>query len=196
MNNIILASSSPYRAKLLDQIGIPYQIVVPNIDETPKQNEPAANLSKRLSLKKAETVAHYHRGAIIIGSDQVAELEGQSIEKPRTKSIAIQQMEKQSGKKVRFFTACTVAKLHQDGHHLENHTAINETIVEYRQLSSRQIKTYMRIERPYDCTGSFKAEGLGITLCAAIQSDDPSAIIGLPLIALINLLKHFKINAL
>ncbi|MAJ87684.1 MAG: septum formation protein Maf [Cellvibrionales bacterium TMED148] len=193
MNHIILASSSRYRAKLLDQIGISYRTITPNIDETPKRNETATNLSTRLSIEKAIYVARQQRGTVVVGSDQAAELEGEIIGKPANESLAIKQMQKQSGKKVKFFSACAVAKLDRMNN-LEVYSAISETIVEFRKLSYSQIANYIRIDQPYDCTGSFKAEGLGIILCAAIQSDDPSALIGLPLIKLIDLLKNFKID--
>jgi septum formation protein len=192
MNKLILASSSPYRAKLLDQIGISYKIIIPNIDETPKAKETAACLSKRLSIEKASRVAQTQRGVVVIGSDQVAELEGEILEKPETESLAIKQLQKQSGKIVKFFTGVSVARLDQLNN-LESYTAISETTVVFRKLSYTEIKNYIKIDQPYDCTGSFKVESLGISLCAAIQSDDPSAIIGLPLIKLIDMLKHFKV---
>ena len=195
MNKLILASSSPYRAKLLDQIGISYKIIIPNIDEKPKAKETAACLSRRLSIEKASRVAQKQRGEIVVGSDQVAELEGEILEKPGTESSAIKQLQKQSGKIVKFFTGCSVAKLDQLNN-LESYAAISETTVIFRKLSYTEIKNYIAIDQPYDCTGSFKAESLGISLCAAIQSDDPSALIGLPLIKLIDMLKHFKMTTI
>ena len=182
---VILASTSRYRRKLLARLQIPFETVAPDVDETPLPNEPPRALAKRLALTKAQTVAARYPDAIVIGSDQAADLHGVALGKPGTHERAVVQLAHMSGQRVVFQTAVTVTC--QATSYLGQDMAAVE--VKFRTLSADEIERYLRAERPYDCAGSAKSEGLGIALTEAIVSDDPTALIGLPLIRTAHLLR-------
>ncbi|NVJ50478.1 MAG: septum formation protein Maf [Gammaproteobacteria bacterium] len=184
--NIVLASSSRYRAQLLQQLGIKAQIIAPNIDETPLANESPEVLAQRLANSKARAIAERlsptvaGSPAIIIGSDQVAWCANQALSKPLSVEKAQTQLQLMSGKVAQFYTAICVMNSATE----EQFCTCVVTEVEFRDLTPAQINNYIQRELPLDCAGSFKCEGLGIALFKRITSDDPSALIGLPLIAL------------
>lgn len=187
---LILASSSRYRAELLSRLHVPFTALSPDVDETPYVGETPHDLALRLSVAKAETVARQHPGALVIGSDQVATVHGEAIGKPGTHEKAVAQLRRLSGNTVLFHSALCV---HNGEHHIVEDIV---TRCVFRELSDEEIETYLRLEQPYDTAGSAKAEGLGISLMSAIHSDDPTAIIGLPLIALSRMLREFGLNPL
>lgn len=173
---LILASTSPYRRELLQRLRCPFQTVAPQVDETRLPGEPPLELARRLALAKARAVAAHHPDAVVIGSDQVAELDGDAIGKPGTHERAIEQLRRMSGRSVSFQTAVAVVSAS---------LAACETAtvqVRFRILDDDLIERYLRLEQPYDCAGSAKCETLGIALLDAIDSDDPTALVGLPLI--------------
>lgn len=188
--SLILASSSPYRKELLGRLRLPFTAISPDVDETPQPGESPAALALRLSVAKAMAVAGGHPGSIIIGSDQVATVDGQPIGKPGDFTRAQAQLRALSGQIVEFHSALAVT----NGQHTEQADII--TRCRFRQLSDRAIDAYLRAEEPYDTAGSAKAESLGIALMESIQSDDPTAIIGLPLIALTGMLARFGLDPL
>jgi septum formation protein len=182
--HLILASSSPYRRQLLERLGIPFASISPNIDETPLQGESPKALTIRLAHEKAKAVSHQHPHAWIVGSDQSADLQGQIIGKPGDHHRAFTQLKEMQGKTVVFHTAlCLLGP---------NFCKTLEvpTKVQFRSLPDEVLDNYLRIEKPYDCAGSAKSEGMGIILLEKVESDDPSALIGLPLIALCTLLRE------
>jgi septum formation protein len=182
---IILASTSRYRRELLARLQIPFDAVAPEVDETPLPEEAPRTLAKRLALAKARAVAARYPDAIVIGSDQVADLDGVVLGKPSTHERATEQLTRMSGQRVTFQTAVAVAC--QAMGYLGQDLAAVE--VEFRVLSADEIERYLRAEQPYDCAGSAKSEGLGIALAETIVSDDPTALIGLPLIRTARLLR-------
>jgi septum formation protein len=182
---IILGSTSRYRRELLIRLQIPFDAVAPEVDETPLPNEPPRALAQRLALAKAQAVAARHPTAIVIGSDQVADLNGAVLGKPGAYEHAAAQLARMSGQRVVFQTA--VAVVCQDLGYLGEDLATVE--VKFRTLNADEIERYLRTAQPYDCAGSAKSEGLGITLTEAIVSDDPTALIGLPLIRTARLLR-------
>lgn len=182
---LILASSSRYRAELLARLRLPFIQASPDIDETPKCDEAAAFLAPRLAAAKARAIATRHPQAWVIGSDQVAACEGQLLGKPGNRVAAIEQLRFMSGKYVAFITA--VALTHHENGAL--HRDLDTTVVKFRKLTLEEIQRYTEAEPSFDCAGSAKIEGLGITLCAEVQSRDPTALIGLPLIATARLLR-------
>ncbi len=187
---LVLASTSPYRRDLLARFGFPFLQASPDVDETPRPGELPAELAGRLAQAKAEAVARTHPDACVIGSDQVAELEGQSLGKPGGRERAMAQLAAMSGRAVRFHTAvCVVGDGGADGRVAS--LLADVTTVRFRQLGAAEIARYVDTERPFDAAGSFKAEGLGITLFEAIESEDPTALIGLPLIGTARLLRGF-----
>ena len=175
---LILASSSKYRKKLLERLGISFSCISPKIDETQKTTESPENLVERLAIQKAKVVADQHPDASVIGSDQVAVFMGQVIGKPGSHEKAFAQLTQFSGKTVSFLTAVSIQCVQTS--FLEHHT--DHTRVSFRALSSGEIERYLEKEKPYDCAGAFKAEALGIVLFDKIASDDPTAITGLPMI--------------
>lgn len=185
---LILASSSIYRLELLSRLNVDFSVCSPDIDETPLQGEQPAATALRLARQKAQAVALSESDAIVIGSDQVAMLDGEPIGKPGTHEKALAQLKKMQGRSVVFHTALCVL----DGRagitspHLQ--TATVDTTVVFRTYPDQQLDAYLRIEQPYDCAGSAKNEGLGIALIDSIRSDDPTALTGLPLIALTRML--------
>lgn len=182
--SIILASSSPYRAKLLQKLQLPFETLNPNVDESAYPGESAPDLVARLARAKAQCIAAQHPDRIVIGSDQVALLEQTILTKPGTMERAKVQLRACSGQWVTFYTALCV----QQNHHCLQETVV--TRVQFRELNDQQIAAYLERERPLDCAGSFKCEGLGITLFLAIDNQDPSALIGLPLISLTTMLSQ------
>ncbi len=194
--NIVLASSSRYRANLLSQLGINALCVAPNIDESPLYDEDPRQLSARLSREKALEVTNnlpeLQKPALIIGSDQVASFENQLLGKPHSREKAIEQLSAVSGKQVTFYTGLHMHSSADNGHY----SCLDITQVTFRQLTAREISNYVDRELPLDCAGSFKCEGLGISLFESIESKDPSALIGLPLIAVNKALLHFGVNLL
>lgn len=188
--SLILASSSPYRRELLSRLRLPYTAVSPDIDETPRPGESPAELALRLSVEKARAIGSRHPGAVVIGSDQVATVDGAPIGKPGDFERARAQLQALSGRTVEFHSALAVT----DGTRVLREDVV--TRCRFRTLSSAAIDAYLHAEQPYDTAGSAKAESLGIALMEAIHSDDPTAIIGLPLIALTRMLLDFGIDPL
>ena len=189
---LVLASTSIYRKELLAKLQIPFQTASPDVDEAPLLGENALQTSLRLAQLKAQAVAQNYPDALIIGSDQVALLDGQQLGKPLTHENAQRQLRAMRGKTIIFYTALTLLDA-RDGT-LE--TEIDETKVSFRHSSDAEIESYLIKEQPYHCAGSAKSEGLGITLISRIEGNDPNALIGLPLISLISLLKNRGVNIL
>jgi septum formation protein len=184
--NLILASTSRYRRELLLRLDLPFQTARPDVDETPLPNENSHHLAQRLAEAKARSVARNFPNAWVIGSDQVAELNGQAIGKPENFERAADQLSAASGKTMRFYTSFCL--LRADPHKIIASTDI--TTVHFRTLTSAEIERYLHKEQPYDCAGSFKAEGLGISLFDKIESADPTGLIGMPLIGLSKALRQ------
>ncbi len=183
---LVLASTSRYRRELLGRLRLPFEVASPDVDETPRQGETPLVLANRLAVAKAHDVASRQAGdAWALGSDQVAELDGLPIGKPGGRDAAITQLRAMSGRIVRFHTAICLA--HADGRAFAD---CDLTEVHVRALEDGEIERYVDAEQPYDCAGSFKSEGLGITLFDAIDNRDPSALVGLPLIATCRLLRQ------
>ncbi|MFT7403729.1 MAG: septum formation protein [Zhongshania sp.] len=185
-NTLILASSSKYRLKLLNQIGLHPLCIAPDIDETPNPLEHAEALASRLSAGKARAVAKDHHNAIIIAGDQVCDFDGAILGKPGDAETAKQQLTLCSGREVIFHTGLCV--LNTRNNKLQIYT--ERVLVEFRALSSQEIDTYIVKEPAFDCAGSFKMEGLGISLFKRIRSEDPNSLIGLPLIKLCEFLRN------
>ena len=175
---LILGSTSPYRRELLQRLQIPFDVASPDVDETPQAGEAPALLARRLALAKARAVAANFPEAVVIGSDQVADLNGQPLGKPGTHERAVAQLRQMRGQTVVFQTAVAVV-CQQSGFEQTDLAAVK---VRFRLLSDDEIENYLHAEQPYDCAGSAKSEGLGIALLASIENDDPTALIGLPLI--------------
>ena len=181
--NLILASTSVYRRELLERLRIPFQVVAPKVDETPLTGESTLDLALRLAQAKAAAVAKEHPHAWVIGSDQVTDLCGAAIGKPGNFERALAQLQLMRGQTVTFHTALCLMKG-------EKQTTLGvPTEVRFRKLADDILENYLLAEEPYDCAGSAKSEGLGISLLESIKSDDPTALIGLPLIALSGLLR-------
>ncbi len=192
---LILASSSPYRKELLSRLGLDFETRTPNVDETPLGGESFVNTAIRLAREKALWIAKRHPEAIVIGADQVAVCNDQRLDKPGTNAHALEQLQLQRGQTSVFYTAVCVAGL--GGDHAEE--AMVPTQVRFRgveELPDTLLQRYIEIEQPLDCAGSAKSEGLGITLISAIEGSDPTALIGLPLIALTEILNRFGVSAL
>jgi len=175
---LILGSTSAYRRELLERLRIPFTVESPHVDETPLPGEAPAALAQRLALAKAQAVARRHPGSIVIGSDQVADLDGQPLGKPGTHSRAVTQLQQMRGKTVIFQTA--VAVVCEESGFVQ--LALAPVNVKFRELTDAEIESYLLAEQPYDCAGSAKSEGLGIALLERIDNDDPTALVGLPLI--------------
>jgi septum formation protein len=181
---LLLASTSPYRRELLSRLCIPFDVARPEVDETPHPGELPLALAQRLAAAKAATIATREGDAWVIGSDQVAELDGQPLGKPGGRDQALAQLAAMSGRNVAFRTALCV--MHRDQGGFE---AVDTTVVRFRSLAGDEIARYVDAEHPFDCAGSFKSEGLGIALFEAIETSDPTALVGLPLIATARLLR-------
>ena len=186
MKTVILASTSRYRAALLRQLHVPFEQAAPDCDESPLPDETPAALVTRLSLAKAQSLAAAHAGSLIIGSDQVADLDGLVLGKPGDKARATRQLQTMRGKPVIFRTGLCLLDTSTG---LARETSIN-TEAQFRDLSDAEIERYLDHDTPFDCAGSFKSEQLGISLLSAMRTDDPSALIGLPLIALAQMLRE------
>lgn len=189
---LVLASSSPYRRALLSRLGVEFDCHTPAVDETPRTDEPPADLARRLAQAKAEAVAAQAVApTLVIGSDQVASLDGTPLGKPGDRARAHEQVRRASGREVVFHTAVAVVAS-GDG---RRECGSDVTRVRFRELADGEIERYLQREQPYDCAGSFKAEALGITLFDSIESSDPTALIGLPLIMVARFLRAFGISA-
>ena len=182
---LILASTSRYRRTLLERFGVPFEAYPPGVDESARSGELPVDRARRLALAKAEAVAARFPDALVIGSDQVAAAGDGVLDKPGNAANARAQLERLSGASARFYTACTL--LCRDTHLQVAH--LDTTSVRVRILTAAEIGRYVEREQPYDCAGGFKAEGLGITLFESIESVDPTALIGLPLIWLAGALR-------
>ncbi len=183
--SLVLASSSPYRRELLDRLTLPYSCRSPAIDESPRPDESPESLAQRLAAEKARALAAEFPDHLIVGSDQVAECDGRPLGKPGGFDRARTQLQRASGREVLFHTA--VAVLDSRRNRLLCETDV--TRVRFRALEEAEIERYLQLDAPWDCAGSFRAEGLGITLFEAVHSEDPTALIGLPLICLARLLR-------
>lgn len=182
---LVLGSTSRYRRELLDRLGLPFEVAAPDVDETARDGEVPALLATRLALAKAMAVAQRFPEAIVIGSDQVADLDGEALGKPGDHARATDQLRRMRGKTVVFHTAMAVVCL-ATGFRREDLAPVRVT---FRPLTDAEIETYLQREQPYDCAGSAKSEGLGIALLDAIDSDDPTALVGLPLIRTCRMLR-------
>ena len=189
---LILGSTSPYRRELLARLRLPFDVVAPQVDETPRAHELPRDLANRLALAKARAVAKIYPSAVVIGSDQVADLNGEPLGKPGTHARAIGQLQRMRGKTVVFQTALAVVCLESGFEQLD----LAAVSVRFRDLTDAEIEAYLQAEKPYDCAGSAKSEGLGIALLESIDSDDPSALIGLPLIRTCRMIRAAGIQVL
>lgn len=189
---LILGSTSPYRRELLARLRLPFDVVAPQVDETPRAHELPRDLANRLALAKARAVAKIYPSAVVIGSDQVADLNGEPLGKPGTHARAIGQLQRMRGKTVVFQTALAVVCLESGFEQLD----LAAVSVRFRDLTDAEIEAYLQAEKPYDCAGSAKSEGMGIALLESIDSDDPSALIGLPLIRTCRMIRAAGIQVL
>lgn len=182
---LILGSTSRYRRNLLGRLGLPFEVVSPEVDETPRPDEAPVHLARRLALAKAHAVARRRPDCIVIGSDQVADLAGEPLGKPGDHARATAQLQRMRGCNVVFQTAVAVVCAESRFEQLD----LAAVTVAFRTLSDAEIEAYLRAEQPYDCAGSARSEGLGIALLDAIHSDDPTALVGLPLIRTCRMLR-------
>lgn len=188
---LILGSSSRYRRELLSRLGVPFDCDSPSIDETPHPGETPADLSRRLARTKARAIAVKHPGCVVIGSDQVCDLEGKCLGKPHTRERAIAQLSAMAGKKLVFHTAvCVIDAAGRE------EKVLSDTVLTMRPLSLETITDYVDREQPFDCAGSAKIEKLGIALMQSVSSDDPTSLIGLPLMVLTSMLARAGIPVL
>lgn len=184
MTQLVLASTSPYRRELLERLGLPFETTSPSIDETAAPDEDPEQLVRRLAESKARAVAFDFPDALIIGSDQVAVLEEQILGKPGSHEKAVDQLTRASGRTVQFLTGLCLLNTRTG----QCQVTVEEFSVLFRTLTEQQIENYLQREKPYDCSGSFKSEGLGVALFEKMTGDDPNTLIGLPMIALTGLL--------
>jgi septum formation protein len=189
---LILGSGSRYRRELLGRLRLPFTVDSPEVDETPRPGEPPAALALRLALDKARAVSARHPDAVVIGADQVADLDGEPNGKPGPHERAVAQLQRLRGRTAVFQTALAVRRA---GTGFEQ-ALLAPVRVRFRDLADDEIETYLRLEQPYDCAGSAKCETLGIALLEAIDSDDPTALIGLPLIRTARLLRAAGLDPL
>ena len=192
MPRLILASTSPYRRELLGRLRLPFETLSPGVDEAPQPGEAPADLVLRLAREKADAVAARIPDAIVIGADQVAVLDGVALSKPGTHDNAVAQLRAMRGRRVTFLTAVAVSR----GATGESGVRLVPTDVHFREFDDATIDAYLRAEQPYDCAGSAKIEALGIALVRRLDGTDPTALIGLPLIALVDLLAEFGLSPL
>ena len=190
--SLVLGSTSPYRQELLQRLRIPFDVAAPDVDETPHAGETPRVLAQRLAQAKAIAVAHRFPQAVVIGSDQVADLKGVPLGKPGTHDKAVAQLRQMRGQTVVFHTAVSVV-CSETGFEESSLASVNVT---FRDLTDLEIENYLRAEQPYDCAGSAKSEGLGIALLTSIDSDDPTALVGLPLIRTCQMLRAAGIELL
>jgi len=189
---LILASTSRYRRELLARLRVPFEVVSPGVDEAARPGEPPGELAMRLALEKARAVAARERDALVIGADQVAVLGEEALSKPGTHDNAVAQLRALRGRRVSFLTAVAVVRA-PDG---ATRSRLVPCHVEFRNFPDAAIERYLRLEQPYDCTGAAKIEALGIALVRRLDSEDPTALIGLPLIALVDLLGELGCDVL
>lgn len=189
---LVLASTSRYRRELLSRLKLPFEVAAPDVDETPLPGESPADTALRLSRLKAEAVARHHPDALVIGSDQVLMLDGEQLGKPGNYENAFRQLKKMSGKAMVFHTALTLLNSRTG----RSQTRDVPTVVHIRRLSDAQIAAYLKKEEPYDCAGSARSEALGIALMERMESPDPTALIGLPLMALTEMLMNEGVDVL
>ncbi len=185
MKSIVLGSTSPFRREILGKLGLPFDCAAPDIDESPLQGETPHQLVARLAEQKAKAVSSNHPDSLIIGSDQVAVLDEEILGKPGNHSRALEQLHRAVGKKVTFLTGLCLYNAQTGASQVE----VVPFIVHFRPLTSSQIENYLQREQPYNCAGSFKSEGLGISLFERLEGEDPNTLIGLPLIRLIKMLE-------
>ena len=190
--SVVLGSTSRYRRELMERLRVPFSVAAPDVDETPLPGEAPKTLALRLALAKAQAVAALHPEAVVIGSDQVADLAGQPLGKPGEHDRAVQQLREMRGQTVIFQTALAVVCLATGFEQLD----LAEVKVVFRDLSDDEIENYLQAEKPYDCAGSAKSEGLGIALLESIDNDDPTALVGLPLIRTARLLRQAGVKLL
>ena len=189
---LVLGSTSPYRRELLARLRVAFDVEAPQVDETPQPGEPPEALARRLALAKARAVARRHPAAVVIGSDQVADLAGEPLGKPGTHDNAVHQRRRMSGHTVVFQTALSVVCLATGF----EQTDVAPVRVRFRALDDAEIEAYLRAEQPYDCAGSARSEGLGIALLESIDSDDPTALVGLPLIRTCRMIRAAGVKVL
>ena len=189
---VVLGSTSPYRRELLSRLRLSFEVAAPAVDETPLPREAPREIALRLALAKARAVAAQHPGAVVIGSDQVADLAGEPLGKPGTHANAVLQLRRMSGRMVVFHTAVAVVCAEAGFERLE----LAPVKVQFRTLTDDEIERYLRAEQPYDCAGSARSEGLGVALLDAIDSDDPTALVGLPLIRTCRMLRAAGVKVL
>ena len=192
LRRLILGSTSPYRRELLLRLRLPFEVVSPDVDETPLASESPRALALRLAVSKAQAVASQHPQAVVIGSDQVADLDGEPLGKPGTHARATAQLQRMRGKTVVFQTAVAVVCIETGFSQMD----LAEVNVKFRNLDDEEIECYLLAETPYDCAGSAKSEGLGIALLESIDSDDPTALVGLPLIRTCQMLRAAGVTVL
>ena len=189
---LILGSTSPYRRELLERLRIPFEVAAPDVDETPQATETPKQLACRLAMAKAHAVAAQFPNGVVIGSDQVADLDGQALGKPGNHARAIAQLQQMRGKTVIFQTAVAVVCLETGFAQMD----LAQVKVKFREVSDAEIEAYLLAETPYDCAGSAKSEGLGIALLESIDNDDPTALVGLPLIRTCRMIQAAGIKVL
>ncbi len=189
---VVLGSTSRYRRELLARLNLPFEVAAPDVDETPQPGEAPRALALRLALVKAHAVAARHPEAVVIGSDQVADLAGQPLGKPGTHERAVQQLRQMRGQSVVFQTALAVVCLATGFERVD----LAPVRVQFRDLTDSEIENYLLAEKPYDCAGSAKSEGLGIALLESIDNDDPTALVGLPLIRTARMLREAGVKLL
>ncbi|MFC0444764.1 Maf family protein [Pseudidiomarina halophila] len=192
MPAIVLASTSPYRRMLLEKVLPDFICAAPHVDETAGQGEAAEVLVERLAIAKARALADDFPNHLLIGSDQVAVVDGRILGKPGNAENAIDQLTAAKGKTVTFYTGLAVYHSGQD----ELLSCVEPFQVTFRKLSAAEIKGYVELEQPFNCAGSFKSEGLGISLFESLRGDDPNSLVGLPVIQLLKMLRHWQVNPL
>ena len=189
---LVLGSTSPYRRELLERLRIPFEVAAPDVDETPQALETPKQLACRLAMAKARAVAAQFPACVVIGSDQVADLDGQALGKPGNHARAVTQLQQMRGKTVIFQTAVAVVCLETGFAQMD----LAQVNVKFRDLTDYEIEAYLRAEKPYDCAGSAKSEGLGIALLESMDNDDPTALVGLPLIRTCRMIQAAGIRVL
>ena len=192
VKTLILASSSRYRKEVLEKLGLPFTAVAPAVDETAHAHESPQTLVERLAIAKARAVAAKHRGALVIGSDQVAVCNGVIVGKPHTHEAAVQQLHAASGNTITLYTG--LALIDTDSGRIQSEVVPFRVLM--RTLSAAQIENYLRKEQPYDCAGSLKSERLGIALMERMEGEDPNTLIGLPLMRLVRMLEREGVNVI
>ena len=192
LRRLILGSTSPYRRELLSRLRLPFDVMSPDVDETPLAGESPRALALRLAMAKAQAVAALNPQAVVIGSDQVADLDAEPLGKPGTHARAIAQLQRMRGKTVVFHTAVAVMCIESGFSQVD----LAEVSVRFRNLDDEEIERYLLAETPYDCAGSAKSEGLGVALLESIDSDDPTALVGLPLIRTCQMLRAAGVKVL